>query len=64
MPTSILGDSTINEAAEYLNTSAKFIRRRVADGSLPAYRLRGSRLIRIRREDLDALKQPIGGGAA
>jgi excisionase family DNA binding protein len=62
MPTSILGDPTINEAAEYLNTSTKFIRRRIADGSLPAYRLRGSRLIRIRREDLDALKQPIGGG--
>jgi excisionase family DNA binding protein len=55
------GDSTIAEAAEYLNTSPQFVRRRIADGTLPAYRLKGSRLIRIRREDLDALKYPVGG---
>jgi excisionase family DNA binding protein len=61
MPTQLSGDPTINEAAEFLNTSTKFIRRRIADGTLPAYRLRGSRLIRIRIADLEALKTPIGG---
>lgn len=48
-------------AAEELGTSTKFIRRRIADGSLPAYRLKGSRIIRINRTDLEALKLPIGG---
>jgi excisionase family DNA binding protein len=61
MPTQLSGDPTINEAAEFLNTSTKFIRRRIADGTLPAYRLRGSRLIRIRIADLEAPKTPIGG---
>ena len=61
MPTSRTGDPTIAEAAEILNTSTQFIRRRIADGTLPAYRLKGSRLIRIRREDIDDLRQPIGG---
>jgi excisionase family DNA binding protein len=57
------GDVDIATAAAQLNTSTKFIRRRIADGTLPAYRLKGSRLIRIRREDLEALKQPVGGAA-
>jgi len=51
----------IAEAAQQLGTSTKFIRRRIADGTLPAYRLKGSRLIRIRVADLEALKTPIGG---
>jgi excisionase family DNA binding protein len=50
-------------AAEELGTSTKFIRRRIADGSLPAFRIKGSRLIRIRRSDLEALRQPVSGGA-
>lgn len=54
----------IASAAEELGTSTKFIRRRIADGSLPAFRLKGSRLIRINRSDLEALKQPVGGSAA
>lgn len=52
----------ISEAATELGVSEKFIRSRIADGSLPAFRLKGSRLIRIDRAALDALKQPIGGG--
>jgi excisionase family DNA binding protein len=56
-------DLTIAEAAEDTNTDPKFIRRRISDGTLKAYRLKGSRLIRIRRADLEALKQPIGGAA-
>lgn len=53
----------IAEAANALGVSTKFIRRRIADGSLPAFRIKGSRLIRIRRSDLEALMQPVGGGA-
>ncbi|WP_076051908.1 helix-turn-helix domain-containing protein [Mycobacterium colombiense] len=58
--TNRFGDPTIAEAAEILNVSKQFVRRRIADHTLPAYRLKGSRLIRIRREDLDALKVPVG----
>ncbi|HKH51846.1 MAG TPA: helix-turn-helix domain-containing protein [Mycobacterium sp.] len=54
-------DVDISGAAGELKTSKKFVRRRIADGSLPAYRIKGSRLIRIRRADLEALKQPVGG---
>ncbi len=49
----------IATAAQMLGTSTKFIRRRIADGSLKAYRLKGSRLIRIEVADLDALKEPV-----
>jgi len=49
----------IAAAAELLGVSTKFIRRRIADGSLKAYRLRGSRLIRIDVADLDALREPV-----
>lgn len=41
-------------AAEY-GVSTKTIRRRIADGHLRAYRMRGSTMIRIRRSDLDEL---------
>lgn len=47
-------------AAKEINVSTKFIRRRIADRTLPAYRIKGSRLIRIRRADLEALKLPVG----
>lgn len=53
------------QAAAELQVDIKTIYRRIADGTLPAYRIKGSRLIRIRREDLDALKVPlVTGGAA
>lgn len=41
------------DAAEWLGVSVKTIRRLVASGELPAYRL-GRRLIRIREADLQA----------
>jgi excisionase family DNA binding protein len=44
---------TIAQAAEILNQSVKTVRRRISDGTLPAYRV-GPRLIRVRVEDLDA----------
>ncbi len=51
----------IAAAAAELGVSTKFIRRRISDASLPAWRIKGSRTIRINRSDLEALKQPIGG---
>ena len=50
---------TIAQAADELGVSVKTIRRRIADGSLPAHRL-GPRLIRIRRIDLDRFAMPVG----
>lgn len=44
---------TIEEAAEFMSMSCVTIRRHIGDGSIPAYRC-GKRLIRIRREDLEA----------
>jgi excisionase family DNA binding protein len=63
---SVEGDLTMTEAATELGVSLNTVRRRIADGSLPAYRIKGrSRLIRIRRSDLDNLQEPVvGGGAA
>jgi len=46
-------------AASYLDCNERTIRRRIADGSLPASRIRGGRDIKIRRADLDALLAPI-----
>ncbi len=54
--------TTIAGAAEILGVSIDTIRRRIADGTLPAERI-GPRLIRIRVADLDALGRPIGPGA-
>lgn len=43
------------EAAEYRGVSQRTIDTWIARGYLRAYRLRGSRLIRIRKSDLDAM---------
>lgn len=50
---------TLHDAAEEYGVSQRTIRRRIADGSLPAYRMTGSRLIRIKAADLDRLLTPI-----
>jgi excisionase family DNA binding protein len=55
-------DITVPQAAERKGVSAKTIRRWIADGTLPAYRV-GQKLIRIRVADLDALGTPLGPGA-
>lgn len=54
------------EATNYLGVTDRTLRRYVAEGRLPAYRL-GKRLLRFRQADLDALLRRIptaGGGAA
>jgi len=48
---------TVNEAATYLKVARTTIYRLVRQKKLPLYRL-GDRLVRLRREDLDALAQP------
>lgn len=54
------------QAAEYLGVTDRTIRNYIARGDLRGHRLRGSRLVRIDRYDLDKLLRPIptadGGG--
>lgn len=44
--------ATIADAAEYAACSRKTIRRRIADGTLPAYRF-GNRALRVDLNELD-----------
>jgi excisionase family DNA binding protein len=52
----------IDAAAAYARVSTKTIRRRIADGSLPAARF-GPRLIRVSLNDVDGLLTTIAAGA-
>jgi len=54
--------ATIKKTAEHLGVSEKTVRRYIAQGRLKAHRV-GPRLIRIDRESLLKLAQPIGGVA-
>ena len=47
--------ATVGEAAEYSRLAPRTIYKRVADGILPAYVPRGSRVLRIDLNDLDAM---------
>ena len=49
---------SLEEAAEVMSLSVKTIRRRIADGTIPAYQC-GRRPIRIRLDDLEAALQRI-----
>lgn len=44
---------TLSQAADLMSVSVKTVRRRIADGTLPAYRC-GSRVIRVRVAELDS----------
>ncbi len=46
------------DAAEYLGCTPRTVRRRIADGSLTAYRM-GPRLVRVDLTELDNLLRPI-----
>ena len=49
---------SLEQAAEMMSLSVKTIRRRIADGTIPAYQC-GRRPIRIRLEDLEAALRRI-----
>ncbi|WP_081283071.1 excisionase family DNA-binding protein [Mycobacterium asiaticum] len=50
------------EAAEYLGVTSRTVRQMIADGRLRAYRS-GSRLVRLRLDEIDAAMRPFGGAA-
>ena len=49
---------TLAEAADLMSVSVKTLRRRIADGTIPAYRC-GRRVIRVRVDDLERAFDPI-----
>ena len=51
---------TIVQAAEYIGVTDRTIRQMIADGRLTGYRS-GSRLVRLRIDEIDAAMQPFGG---
>lgn len=55
----------LKEGADYLSITEQSLRRFIAEGRIPGYRL-GKRALRVDRHDLDALLAPIpnasGGG--
>lgn len=53
---------SVNDAAEYLGVTTRTIRQMIADGRLRGYRS-GPRLVRLRRDEIDAAMQPFGGAA-
>ena len=55
------GYVSLTEASTYTDLSTKTLRRRIADGTLPAYRT--GRLIKVRVENLDVLFRQIPNGA-
>jgi excisionase family DNA binding protein len=51
---------SIPETAKYLRVNESTVRVMIADGRLKAYRL-GDRIIRLRRSEIDAAMEAIGG---
>jgi excisionase family DNA binding protein len=52
----------LTAASERAGLSLKTLRRRIEDGTLRAYRVAGTRAVRMDHDDLDALFVPINGG--
>lgn len=50
---------TQRQAADYVGIAERTVRHYIAQGRLPGHRIKGSRAVRVRREDLDALFTPI-----
>ena len=53
--------ASLHTGAEYSELSVKTLRRRVADGTLTAYRV-GPRTLRIDLDELDAALRPVPAG--
>jgi excisionase family DNA binding protein len=54
---------TISEAAEQLGVHEDTVRRMIAAGRLPAFRV-GARLIRVKSEDVAAVARPLATAAS
>ena len=50
---------SVRQTADLLALSQRTVRRYIEQEILPAYRVTGSNTIRIKREDLETLLQPI-----
>jgi excisionase family DNA binding protein len=53
---------SISDTANYLGVTTRTVRQMIADGRLTGYRL-GARVVRLRRDEIDAALQPFGGAA-
>lgn len=58
-PAALIRPATIAEAAAYVGRHPRTIRRRIASGDLPAYRLGNSQAIVVDLADVDAMLRPI-----
>ena len=54
---------TIGQTARYLGVSYRTVQDMLGDGRLKAY-ANGSRVIRLRLDEVDASMRPVGGDAA
>ena len=54
---------SLEEAAEIMSLSTRTIRRRISDGTIPAYHC-GRRAIRVRLDELEAALRPIPSARA
>jgi excisionase family DNA binding protein len=50
---------SVRQAADLLSVSTRTIRRYIKQWHLPAYRIAGQPTIRIKREDIESLLEPI-----
>ncbi len=50
---------SVQEAAKFLDVSVSTIRRYIRNKQLPAYRIAGERILRIRRDELESLLVPL-----
>jgi excisionase family DNA binding protein len=55
-------DLTIKQAAETIGVHENTIRLWIKSGTLPAYRLAGTKIIRVTRAAIDELKTPAQDG--
>jgi excisionase family DNA binding protein len=51
---------SVADVAEYLGVTTRTVQQMLADGRLRGYRL-GPRVVRLRRDDIDAALTPYGG---
>lgn len=54
---------TVEAAADYLGIGVRSVRRYIAEGKLPAYRV-GDKLIRVDQADVDAQIRPVPAARA